>query len=647
MTDVTEMRPFQRPSNVPRVRIPAWPGLMMVIAVALITGCGSDPSPPADLSLLLVTLDTTRVDVIGCYGGAGAETPNLDQLAAEGVRFERCTACTPLTAPSHSTLLTGTWPMVHRVRANGTEKLPDAVTTVAETLLAEGFATRAVVASFVVRRMFGFAQGFEVYDDRMPPTAERRPALERPANLVADAAISNLRDVAGKRFFMWVHFYDAHHPYLSTAGKSPDSREAYMEEIELVDRQLGRILAVVDALGIADTTAVVVVGDHGEGLGDHGEFDHGFFLYESTQHVPLIVKVPGWTAAGGGVSTRVRTVDVAPTVLELAGLTPPETMQGSSLVTMLADPDAGADRVAYSEAWQAHEAFRMAPLRALYDGAWKLVDAPEPVLFDLSADPGETADVASAHPDRVAAMQQILHQILGAGGPGAAGERLDITDETAAALDALGYAAVGGGGSPRGSDENPLHHKEAIERYALASRVMTTDPERAKLLLAEVVLANPEAPGPFFRQMRLLMAPGTDDGRIEFCREVIAVRPDSKLPRLHLAQLLVRDGQIDDGIGELELLLVQAPDDAAGYLELGRALLAVGDTERARARLEEARRLAPQDVDVLIAIARVDSAEGDRAAAVATLESAALMAPDSAALGNELARARRALDESP
>ena len=619
---------------------------LVALLAASCTGCGGD-APPEGLNLLLVTLDTTRADVLGCYGGSEASTPTLDRLAAEGVRFDRCTACTPLTAPSHSTILTGTWPTVHGVRANGTEKLPDSATTVAETLVAQGFATRAVVASFVVRRMFGFAQGFEAYDDRMPPTPERKPALERPADLVADAAIQYLRDLSGTRFFMWVHFYDAHHPYLSTTGNGPDSREAYIEEIELVDRQLGRILAVVDALGIADTTAVVVVGDHGEGLGDHGEFDHGFFLYESTQDVPLIVKVPGWTPPGGVVSTRVRTVDVAPTLLELAGVAPPEIMQGESLVTMLADPEAGVNRTAYSEAWQAHDAFRMAPLRAVYDGNWKLVEAPEPELFDLSTDPAETDDLAPTHPERVVAMQRYLQPFLDAGGSEEAGDRLDISADTAAALDALGYTAVGGGASQRKSGENPLHHKQTIEEYARASRLMTTDPERAQLLLAEVVLANPEAPGPFFRQMRLLMARGTDDERIEFYREVIAAQPDAKLPRLHLAQLLVRAGRIEDGIGELELLLIRAPDYAAGYLELGNALLAVGDTEGARARLAEARRLAPRDVDVLIAVARVDSAEGDRAAAVATLEAAALMAPDSAAVRSELARVRRARDESP
>jgi len=647
MTDVNDARQLRRHLNLPPARNIVWLGLILTLAVVPITGCGGDTVPPAGLSLLLVTLDTTRADVLGCYGGGEGETPNLDRLAGEGVRFERCTACTPMTAPSHATILTGTWPMVHKVRANGTGKLPDSATTVAEILLAQGFATRAVVASFVVKRMFGLAQGFEVYDERMPLSAPRRPALERPANLVAEAAISNLRDVAGSPFFMWVHFYDAHHPYVSTTGNGPDSREAYMEEIELVDRQLGRILAVLDGLGITDTTAVVVVGDHGEGLGDHGEFDHGFFLYETTQHVPLIFKVPGWTPAGGVVSTRVRTVDLAPTLLEITGVTPPEIMEGKSLVTMLAHPESGADRVAYSEAWQAHDAFGMAPLRGLHDGAWKLVDAPDPVLFDLAADPGETEDVASAHPDRVADMQHTLHQLLDVGGSDAAGERLDITDETAAALDALGYTAVEGDGFMGMNDENPLHHKEAIEAYAQATRVMTTDPERAKQLLAEVVLANPEAPGPFFRQMRLHMTKRADDGRIGFCREVITARPESKLPRLHLAQLLVRDGQIDEGIGELELLLVHAPQYAAGHLELGKVLLGVGDTEGARGHLEAARRLAPRDVAVLIAFARLDAAAGDLNSAVAILEAALEIEPDSMAVRNELALARRTLVESP
>jgi len=626
-------------------------GLMAMMTVAAITGCGCGATPPPDLSLLLVTLDTTRAEALGCYGGTEANTPNLDRLAGEGVRFERCTACTPLTAPSHSTILTGTWPMIHKVRANGTARLPESATTVAEILLAKGLATRAVVASFVVKRQFGLAQGFEVYDQRMPLAAPRRPALERPADLVASAAVDNLHELAGSPFFMWVHFYDPHHPYVSRNGKSPDSREAYMEEIELVDRELGRILAAVDDLGIADTTAVVVVGDHGEGLGDHGEFEHGFFLYETTQHVPLIFKVPGWTPAGRSVSARVRTVDVAPTLLELTGVAPPEIMQGESLVAMLAAPETGIDRAAYSEAWQAHDAFRMAPLHGLHEGNWKLVDGPEPMLFDLRADPGETEDVAHAHPDRVAAMQQTLGEFLSVGVSDGTGERLAITDETAAALDALGYSSADGdpvqgdASTTTKADENPLRHMKVIEKYALASRVMTTDPERAKRLLAEVVFANPDAPGPFFRQMRLLMTKGADDGRIGFCREVIVARPDSKLPRLHLAQLLARGGRYDDSIGELELLLIQAPEYAAGHLELGRVLLGVGDAERARDHLETARRLAPRDVAVLIALARLDFAEGDLDSAVANLEAARKIEPDSMAVGNELARARHALSE--
>ena len=618
---------------------------MAALTVVSLNSCGRG-SPPSNLSLLLVTLDTTRAEVLGCYGGTEANTANLDQLAAEGVRFDRCTACTPLTAPSHATIMTGTWPMIHQVRANGVGKLADSTTTLAEVFLAQGFATRAVVASFVVKKAFGLAQGFEVYDERMPLAAPRQPALERPADLVAEAAIQNLRDVAGGRFFLWIHFYDAHHPYVSTTGNGPDSRQAYMEEIELVDRQFGRVLATIEELGIANTTAVVVVGDHGEGLGDHGEIDHGSFLFETTQHVPLIIKVPGWTPAGQRVSARVRTVDVAPTLLELAGVAPLEIMQGSSLIPMLAEPETGVDRTAYSEAWQAHDAFLMAPLRGLHDGDWKLVDAPKPLFFNLSADPGENENLAASEEDRVASMRRTLDELAGAGAPGGSGESLAITNETAAALDALGYTATQADTSRFGDGENPLDHIEDIEKFSLTTRLMTIDPERAKQLLSEIVLAYPEAPGPFFRQMRLLMTEGAGDGRIEFCREVIKARPQAMLPRLHLAHLLVRAGLVDDGIGELELLTVQAPDYAAGHLELGGALLGVGDTKRARDHLDTARRLAPGNVAVLIALARLDFAEGHPDAAAATLEMAREIDPESMAVRGEIDRLGRMIAET-
>ncbi len=240
----------------------------------------------------------------------------------------------------------------------------------------------------------------------------------------------------------------------------------------------------------------------------------------------------------------------------------------------------------------------MAPLRGLHEGDWKLVDAPEPMLFELSADPGENENLAASERDRVASMQRTLDEFARAGAPGGSGEGLAITNETAAALDALGYTAAQADASRFGSGENPLRHIKDIEKFSLTTRLMTTDPERAKQLLSEIVLAYPEAPGPFFRQMRLLMTKGADDGRIEFCREVLTARPLAMLPRLHLAQLLGRAGMVDDGIGELELLTVQAPDYAAGHLELGGALLGVGDTNGARNHLDTARRLAPRNVAV-------------------------------------------------
>jgi len=618
---------------------------MAALMVLPFTGCGQG-SPPSDLNLLLITLDTTRADALGCYGGTEARTPNLDRLAAEGVRFERCTACTPLTAPSHTTIMTGTWPMTHNVRANGSGKLSDSAITVAELLHSQDFGTRAVIASFVLKRMFGLAQGFDSYDDRLTPVAPNRPSLERSADRVAEAAIQDLHELADGRFFLWVHFYDAHHPYVSSIGNDPDSRQAYMEEIELVDRQLGRVVSALSDLGIAESTAVVVVGDHGEGLGDHGEFDHGFFLFETTQHVPLIIKVPGWTPESGSVAARVRTVDVAPTLLELAGLVPLEIMQGTSLVPMLAEPGSGVDRLAYSEALQARDAFLMAPLFGLHDGSWKLIDGPEPMLFDLSSDPEERRNLAAVERDRVDAMRRSLAEFSETDKPEDPVGEPSVTAATAEALDALGYTAAQPDAPRSVVGEDPHLHTVTIEKYALTTRLMTTDPEHTKELLREIVTAHPEAPGPFYRLMRVHMTKGRDDTRVDVCREVITARPEAMLPRLHLAQLLLRKGRIDDGIGELELLLLQTPNYGAGHLELGKVLLTVGDPHGARNHLNTARRLAPSDINVLIALARVDSTEGNLEAARVNLETARNIKPDSTLVRAEIARLDRMVQES-
>jgi arylsulfatase A-like enzyme/Flp pilus assembly protein TadD len=614
-------------------------------------GCAARPAVPGDLNLLLVTVDTTRADALGCYGSPAAVTPNLDRLAAEGALFSRVTACTPMTLPSHCTILTGTWPLVHGVRANGAGILGEQAVTVAEVLSESGYRSRAVVGAFVLKRMFGLAQGFELYNDSIPPAAPGQLSLERTADQVADAAIANLTELAAARFFLWVHFYDPHYPYRSPAGHPEDSREAYLEEIAFTDLHVGRVLEALERLGIAGRTAVVVVGDHGEGLGDHGESEHGFLLFETTQRVPLLIRCPGVVPGGTVVDARVRTIDVAPTLLELAGLPRRPEMGGEGLLELATGTGPHADRPAYGESWEAHNTLAMAPLRSLHQGNWKYVDAPKLRLFDVSVDSFEDRNVAGDNPERVVAMQQALRELVAAAQPGSGDTGLLVDDDTADALAALGYASAAGTddvagrrNGDRGVDnDDPFEQVELTERLAAAVRAMKDDPPAAEALLRELVDTRPEAPTPLYDLTRLLRRRGRESEVLDFCRELLVKHPDARLPRLHLARLELGKGQLDEGIGQLELLLLQGPDDVEVLIELGRARRSAGELDRARGHLERARELAPANPRPLIELALVESQAGNPAAALPLLEQAQTLDPSSAEIQRELARVRTAL----
>src|SRR5947209_6836845 len=273
-------------------------------------------------NVLLITLDTTRADHLGCYGDSKAQTPNFDALARDGALFEWCITPTAYTLPSHSSIMTGLYPPAHGVRINGEAALPDSNVTLAERLAAKGYRTAAFVGAFVLDGRWGISQGFQHYDDNFKLGQDQRLDLarvRRPGNQVVDAALKWLNESSSQPFFAWVHLYDAHAPY----------EPSYDGAISFADSQVGRLLKSAHK----PNTIIIVVADHGEGLGSHGEDEHGYYIYDYAVHVPLIVKVPG--ISGGRVPAQVRTIDIAPTVVDLVAGEKPKDMQGSSLMPLL------------------------------------------------------------------------------------------------------------------------------------------------------------------------------------------------------------------------------------------------------------------------------------------------------------------------
>lgn len=367
--------------------------LVVLLGACQKQGRLADASRNGGSNLLLITLDTTRADRIGAYGDARAATPNLDRLAREGVRFDRAYTSVPLTLPAHATLMTGREPPAHQVRNNGNYVLPQQETTLAEAFKAAGFSTQAMIAAFVLEGKFGLAQGFDGYDDKLDGQ-QRDPDFrgEIPAERVLAKYNRWLESSPASPFFCWVHFYDPHFPYQPPSSfreRFPD--DPYRGEIAYMDEAIGRMLQDLDRRGLLQNTLVVVAGDHGEGLGEHGEQEHGVFCYDEVLRVPLIFHQPRLFPGNRVVSRPVGLVDLLPTLLELYRLPSPPGVQGRSfagLLTAKRDPDPKETRH-YFESMYGMEQMGFAPLSGLMRGSLKYISLPRPELYDLAADPLE------------------------------------------------------------------------------------------------------------------------------------------------------------------------------------------------------------------------------------------------------------------
>jgi choline-sulfatase len=412
------------------------------------------PATAPRRNLVLITLDTTRADHLGAWGWKYAKTPNLDALAARGTRFVRCDTAAPVTLPSHSTILTGLFPPRTGVRDNGTFVLPAKVETVAERLAAHGYDTAAVVSAIILARRHGLNQGFRLYDDDLGAGyAAGTEVSERQAEATTAAALA----AAGKLkppFFLWVHYFDPHEEYRPPtrfADSVTGPTRLYDGEIAYMDEQIGVLLSK-----LPKDVDVVVVGDHGEMLGEHGEQHHGLLLYKAARRVPLIVAGPG-VPAGRTDECLVRTADITPTLLGLAGVPVPPGLDGQGLLPLPA-AGKGCDRTSYTESFLPFFAYKWYPLRSLSTDRFFYLHAPKSSLYQIPSDPDEATDLAAQQPGAMRLWEKKLRDQLKA-----AGEALDsevrpenmLSEEQRRQLASLGYSGGGSGGTVRPSLPDP------------------------------------------------------------------------------------------------------------------------------------------------------------------------------------------------
>ena len=574
--------------------------LTLVVAVAscrqIAPRSGSADRP----NVLLVTIDTLRADHVGSYGYQAASTPTIDALAARGVRFETSVVHTPLTGPSHASILTGHTPLGHGFRNNSGYVLAPQVKTAAEDFRQAGYRTAAFVSGFPLDRRFGFDRGFEMYDDRLPKGNDRRrtPYVERFADATTDAALRwlpTLRPATGPSpapWFLWVHYYDPHAPYEPPADLAERFRASpYDGEVAFVDRQLARLLQALEASGESARTIVLVTADHGESLGEHGEGTHGIFIYDATLRVPWVMAGPR-VPAGRVSRTVARSIDVLPTLADYAGLPGRSDIDGRSL-RPAAEGHEMRDEPTYAESLYPELELGWAPLHAWRTNALKYIKAPHAELYDLEKDPLETTNRVAEERASVEDLDRKVDAALRHPVPSAAAPAVD--PEAAERLRALGYASGSRAPRPRGTVlRDPKDGVRFLPRLNRGMSAARTEPD---LAIRELTAVLKEDPGLFMARRTRAVAYAAA-GRHELAVDDL--------------RLLDKEGQL-------------TPEDA---VVLGDNLRFAGRLEEAILILERAGRENPTFPQPLISLAEVRIRERKYDEAAAACERALKLAPD-------------------
>jgi choline-sulfatase len=575
------------------------------------------PGKRGRLNLLLITIDTLRADHLGAYGSTAGATPVLDALASRGVRFDQVQTAAPLTAPSHATILTGRYPPSHGVRGNVVFTLGASRRTLATRLKARGYRTAAFVGAYPVAAAFGFAQGFDVFDEEFHETSPIDQGAERRANEVADAAMRWLALDTGREnrqapFFAWLHFYDPHAPY--DPPKPFAERFAgrpYDGEIAFTDAQIGRILDALRVSGHDQDTVVMVLADHGEGLGDHRELTHAVLIYQSTMRVPFIVAGPG-VQRGRVVRDRVATVDVVPTALGTIGIQPDADLIGRDLRPLMNGRSIPSDPF-YTESLFGRLNCHWAALRGWVRDDWKLINGSEPELYNLADDPAEQRNLAAEQPDRVRRMSDELQRAMQRLAPG--GDRAQpraVTAEQEERLRSLGYTAGSGGGGALDDPglPNPRTHVEAYDRLQAATMARGAALARAFDEVQQITKLDPGNPFAFGTLASMAYRHGSLPMAAQAFARALELDPDRPGVRQNYGKLLRELERYADSEHELRLAVAQSEDDPRARVNLAETLIATRKNDEAAQLLDAVLTKTPADPEALGVKGRLLAAQG-------------------------------------
>jgi arylsulfatase A-like enzyme/Flp pilus assembly protein TadD len=592
----------------------------------LSTAASSPPAkaPPPDI--FLITIDTLRADHVHCYGYANGSTLALDELAKDGLRFTEAFTPSPITNTSHASILTGLLPGSHGV-TDFAVPLSTTHPTVAEMLKARGYHTAAFIGAVILDSKTlapGFDRGFDFYDNfpEHTPTKSRWGRLERRGMDVVQHAENWLTKHPTGPNFIWVHLYDPHDPYEPPAPYSQTYKDRlYDGEIAYADSATAHLVAYLKTGAKYRNAVIVAVGDHGEGLGEHHEDTHGIFLYDSTTHVPLIVKLPASRGAGGTITAQVRTVDIVPTLLKLAGAPAPERRDGESLESYFSGKDEGG-RVAFGETDYPLR-FGWAPLRSVRSDGFKFIEAPRPELYDLQRDAGELDNQCEAGDPRVQKSRAMLAEVRAKEG-GAEGSK-DGKQDTS-------------GASPSLPDP-----KDKIDQQNLLHAAMMASednrPADARMALEKVLALDPKSPTALRQLGELELQAGDYGQAAQHLKRAMEVRPDDATAAFYAGQAMEKSGDASGARDALESSLKLLPGQFTARLLLGQVYLELKDAKAAEDQFEAALLLQSDSVEAQLGLARAQIGNGNFAEAVPALEALSKTHSKNADVFNLLAQA--------
>ena len=541
-----------------------------------------------NLNVILFTLDTLRADYVSAYGKGKAETPNIDHVAAEGVLFESCIAQTPLTLPSHTSILSGSYPMYHQVRDNGGFMVPESLELISEVLQKQGFTTAAFIATYVLHSKWGINQGFNMYSDDFDLTKYKKISLgnvQKRADEVLANARKWLAENKNKKFFTWIHLYDPHTPYTPPSPfKEKFASQPYRGEVEYLDYELGLFFDWLKNEGIYDNSLIIMMADHGESLGEHEEDTHGFFIYEPTVHIPLIIRAP-FSFPRHKIKNTIESIDVAPTILEALGIPIPASYQGQPLLNlMFGDKDNWKD-TAYTETYYPRLHYGWSELKALYyNKNWKYIQAPKQELYNLHQDADEKDNLALKESIEARRARTRLQKFSAEKSQNArnVAAALKLDKEDLQKLAALGYFTNTVDTTGKTDLPDPKGKVGVFNDLAKATKsVQEKNFDQAIKILETVIAENPQIVDGILQLGNAYSENKQYKKALECFYRVLEQKPDYQAAMINVVNSLIRLGQLDKAHEEIQRFFKTFPRDHTLFNELGTVYFMQKDYDKA------------------------------------------------------------------